>query len=341
MKGECIIRKAECEDIPAIMEFIRCYWNEEHILALSRYYFEYQHFYNGEVSFVLAEEPGSKELEGILGYILYSEEAKERDLFGVIWKVRSNNYPMLGMKIQLYAMRNLNARSFSGIGLNASTLAMHKRWGATLGRLRQYYILANKKEYNIAKVEERRITEYNKELEQFDLRQMNDEDGIVAICEREKQNGKIPRKSSRFIKHRYFNNPVYSYFKYAVCQEENIQGVLVAREVECNGSKALRIVDYLGDVYAIAHIGKELHKLLSQREYEYIDFYLYGIDSQILLNAGFVERDYNDKNIIPNYFEPFVQENIDLDFYTTAKGNIILFKGDGDQDRPNIINKKI
>lgn len=335
MKKECVIRKAEYEDIPAIMKFIDCYWKKGHILAKSRCYFEYQHYYDREVSFVIAEEPVNKELEGILGYIIYSEKADERDLFGVIWKVRSNNYPMLGMKIQLFAMRNLGARSFSGIGLNQSTLDMHRRWGAVIGKLKQYYILADKEQYNIAEVENLKKAEYNTKLEQFELRHMNFEEELLEVCEIEKHNGKVPRKSVQFVKHRYFNNPVYTYIKYVVYQGEKRLGILILREIECNNSKVLRIVDYLGDVYAIAHIGKELKDILLEKGYEYIDFYLHGIDDQILADAGFVERCETDKNIIPNYFEPFVQENVDLDFYTTSKNDIILFKGDGDQDRPN------
>lgn len=339
MNKECLIRRAEYEDIPAIMEFIDKYWKKDHILAKSRYYFEYQHYYNGEVSFVIAEEPVNKELEGILGYIVYSEKAEERDLFGVIWKVRSNNYPMLGMKIQLFAMRNLGARSFSGIGLNQSTLNMHKRWGASLGKLKQYYILADKEKYNIAKVEKANKAGHNTKLEQFVLRRMVDEEGLLEICEMEKRDGKIPRKSAQFVKHRYFSNPVYTYVKYGVYRGKNIQGILISREIECNSSKVLRIVDYLGNVHAIAHIGKGLKDLLLEKGYEYIDFYLYGIDDQILIDAGFVERDESDKNVIPSYFEPFVQENVDLDFYTTSKDDVILFKGDGDQDRPNAMNE--
>ena len=71
--------------------------------------------------------------------------------------------------------------------------------------------------------------------------------------------------------------------------------------------------------------------------YEYIDFYLYGIEDDILRDAGFVLQD-DDVNIIPNYFEPFVQKNISLDFYADSLEEIILFKGDGDQDRPNFIS---
>lgn len=336
MHDEYIIRKADYQDIPKIMKFIDDYWKKDHILAKSRRFFEYQHYYNGEVSFIIAENQKDKELEGILGYILYSEE-EQRDLFGAIWKVRSNKYPMLGMKMQLYAVKNLKARTFSAIGLNPTTLDMHRRWGAVLGKMKQYYILSDREKYKIAKVKKVYGLKYNMNLSQYELRNNLDEVDLKSICDWEKNSGKIPLKSFEFVKHRYFNHPVYDYWKYAVFDGEKVLGVLIAREIECNNRKILRIIDYLGDTNAIAHIGKALQNILTSKKYEYIDFYLWGIENNVLMDAGFVERDENDGNIIPNYFEPFVQENIDLDFYTSAKGDIILCKGDGDQDRPNLI----
>ena len=72
-----------------------------------------------------------------------------------------------------------------------------------------------------------------------------------------------------------------------------------------------------------------------------MDIYSYGISKKILKKAGYINR-YNVKNlIVPNYFEPFVRENVDIfcAFKTSLnKKKIKLFKGDGDGDRPSIIN---
>lgn len=50
--------------------------------------------------------------------------------------------------------------------------------------------------------------------------------------------------------------------------------------------------------------------------------------------SGFNLRSLEDENIIPTYFEPFVQKNIDIWFQSSEKG-LCIFKADGDQDRPN------
>ena len=52
------------------------------------------------------------------------------------------------------------------------------------------------------------------------------------------------------------------------------------------------------------------------------------------MSAGFCERTENDSNIIPNYFSPYEQRNIEI--YVSGNINDGLFcKADGDQDRPN------
>lgn len=49
--------------------------------------------------------------------------------------------------------------------------------------------------------------------------------------------------------------------------------------------------------------------------------------------GGWVKRE-ETSNIIPNYFSPFEMKNIEI-YYFSSDEDIILFKGDGDQDRPN------
>ncbi|WP_287331572.1 hypothetical protein [Parabacteroides sp.] len=316
------------------MKFIEQYWNPEHILCKSRQFFEWQHYYHGEVCFVVAENNCSHELEGIVGYIPYSEE-KERDVFGALWKVRNKNYPMLGLKMKLYLMRSINARTLSGIGLNAKTQELHRRSGSFIGKLKHYYLLADLEEYKIAHIVTKMIPDYNRAKEQFELMEIKESEQLRGLCEGEKQQYKSPRKSFDFFSHRYLQHPVYQYQFWGVQNGVNLLGVFVTRDLSHNSSCVLRIVDYIGDIEAIANTGAALRELV--RGYEYIDFYLYGIRDNILLDAGFTLKQDDDSNIIPNYFEPFVQKNVSLDFYADSLDDIILFKGDGDQDRPNFI----
>lgn len=98
----------------------------------------------------------------------------------------------------------------------------------------------------------------------------------------------------------------------------------------------MRIVDYVGLDDDLAFLSGEIQELLEQGGYEYADFYQYGIPQDIMNAAGFIRRGEDDPNIIPNYFEPFAAENIDIHFFTSELDGFCIFKADGDQDRPNL-----
>ena len=43
----------------------------------------------------------------------------------------------------------------------------------------------------------------------------------------------------------------------------------------------------------------------------------------------------NDINIIPDYFEPFVEKNVKI-YFEASNNKMVLFKADADQDRPRL-----
>lgn len=76
-----------------------------------------------------------------------------------------------------------------------------------------------------------------------------------------------------------------------------------------------------------------------ENQIEYIDFLCSGFDQNLLTNLGFNKKE--KKQIIPNYFEPFIKKNINVNLCTMInkykKNKTVILKGDGDQDRINII----
>ena len=60
------------------------------------------------------------------------------------------------------------------------------------------------------------------------------------------------------------------------------------------------------------------------------------MNEEDVLEAGFTEVNEEDGNIIPNYFGPFLQENIDI-WVDSKDKNSLFTKADADQDRPNTI----
>ena len=62
----------------------------------------------------------------------------------------------------------------------------------------------------------------------------------------------------------------------------------------------------------------------------------FGIPADVWLAAGFTERIEGDGCIIPNYLTPPLHENTEYYYFTNKPENFVMFKADGDQDRPNL-----
>ena len=143
-----------------------------------------------------------------------------------------------------------------------------------------------------------------------------------------------PYKDAWYVSHRFFEHPVYHYEVYLLRDDDKAYAVMVIRRVEHEGHECLRIVDYMGDIKALSGVSSALRGLMTDKS-EYIDLYNYGYPPEDICAAGFTERTKEDENIIPNYFEPFVQKNVECWFNSDAKDNFVICKADADQDRPN------
>ena len=125
-------------------------------------------------------------------------------------------------------------------------------------------------------------------------------------------------------------------------QYDLLLGLIALRVIAHNTSRVLQIVDYFGNAAGLDGLIDGFQDLLQEYNAEYIDFYNIGLPSDMLAKSGFIMREHSRSVIIPNYFEPFVRENINVLFaYKKSKSDfpVRLFKGDGDQDRPNQIKE--
>ena len=131
-----------------------------------------------------------------------------------------------------------------------------------------------------------------------------------------------PRKDVWYMRRRYFH---YPHFKY---------DVWAAQETGC--AAVVRLVDFIGEDSVLPRIGAALDAILNHAGAEYMDCYNAGIPADVWLAAGFTERVEGDGCIIPNYLTPPVHENTEYYYFTNKPENFVLFKADGDQDRPNL-----
>lgn len=328
------IRQAVYEDIPRIMQFVEEHWKRGHIVGNSREFFEWQFVEGNDVHFIIAEDENGT-LYGMDGYILYSHE-ENSDISGCLWKTIKSECPFLGLKFGNVIEQEVRPRYGVGIGLNSRAQKIEKLQGNQISFMSHFYRLGIFDEYRIAKVINLMIPSYKTcESEFVPLRTMQEFCKAISDHELRKH---IPYKDYTYIQHRYFEHFSYSYQLFQLVKEgKRVNAVFVMREVEHAGRRIMKIIDFYGDSREIAYGGMALDNLLKKEGYEFIDFYCYGVCDEVVQKAGFIKRTKDDQNVIPNYFEPFEQRNVEISVAGSALSapNTRIFRGDGDQDRPS------
>ncbi|AIQ15148.1 hypothetical protein [Paenibacillus durus] len=336
------IRFAEKADISSIMNFIEREWKSDHIFARNRDYLCYEHQFGDKVNYILAIDKATSNLEGILGFIEASRSEEHKDIWGVMWKVREGkgNLPFLGIELMKRLMAETKCRAEIGVGANPKTSVpiLKVMLGFHIDKMKHSYRLnGNTDEFKIAVINNKIILPVIPSVKQYRLQKFSSIDELTQHYDLERNKDMIPYKDAWYIERRYFQHPVYNYSVWGIQDKgQTTSAILIGRGISINNSKVLRIIDYIGDHSMLSGLYDEFGALLSSQGYEYIDFYYYGINEKHLTDAGFVLRDENDENIIPNYFEPFVQKNIDI-WVNSSVSDVVICKGDGDQDRPSLV----
>lgn len=327
------IRQAKYNDIPLIMQFIDEHWKKGHIMGNDRTMFEFQHVRNGEVFYIIAQDDEDKQIYGAMGYIPMMEQEWPCMSTVMIRSLENPEKRMLGEEIARFFEKNMKCYNVFSVGVERRYAKAICSMGGIVKRLDHYYRLGRVKKFQIAS-----IAHY----EQIKIKQdgavlipLETADDFVQKVDLNEIYKDYPRRSPAYIKHRYYEHPYFEYKIWGILYNREVKSAIVMREEEWMGARVLRIVDFFGRDSDLSYVGKEFDRLLQIGEYEYIDFYCYGIEDKILENAGFTKRSETDSNIIPNYFDPFVQENVEIYFYTWFLQGIHVYRGFGDQDRPN------
>lgn len=335
------IRLATPHDIPNIMNFIDKYWKKGHIMATNRSFFEYEFLENdSRVNFIIAISRQKNTLEGILGFLYSSREKDKRDVWGSIWKVKPGNMAMLGLELRKRMEVLSECRYAIGIGANPNTTVpiIKRALRRKTGVMQHFYILSDRKQmdYKIAQIDYYPENHMNNNSSGVDIVLIKNIDTLRNFFQSDAHLDDIPYKDIDYIQKRYFNHPIYKYKIYGLyaANTNQIQAIVVCRTQECNGGRVLRIVDYVGERQLMSSTSTFWRDQLKNEGYEYIDFFCYGFEEEYLYNAGFALVRENDTNVIPNYFSPFVCENIQIYVHVPVEG-VLICKADGDQDRPN------
>lgn len=327
------IRRAEIADIPAIMEFIDVHWKKGHILARDRELFEWQFVDDGRVNMILGIDDENGIIYGIEGIIPYNH-TKNPDISGSIWKTVKCENTMLGIEMDAYLKQMINPRHICSAGLSKKAMKINELLGGKPTRMDHFYRLNDCENYEIARVLQKKIPEYSSST--YSLQAVPSIDEMMEVISEDKLMSYIMSKDYRYIKKRYFDHPIYSYDMWFIVDEDKmIDAVLVTREEVVGKAKCCKIVDCLGETSKMAGIGRALDELMVAKGYEFVEIYSFGVDKDIYRKAGMIECGLEHENIIPNYFHPFEQKNVELKMVEPEVLGLRLFLGDGDQDRPS------
>lgn len=330
------------DEIDLLETFIDNHWKHGHALAKSRELMDWQHLdaEHNRYNFILATEKSSGALIAIQGFITtrqFDSEITSPALCGAIWKsICEDQYPGVGIILQELMIQRIPHQVLFGLGMSRITEHMNRSKHHQLGVLRQYYILnPDCICFHLAdQVPKVRQDGFRAATEK--VFSLIDES---AFCNQaDYLYFKIPPfKSKLYYINRYYKHPMYHYSATAVYDEcRTLSAIFFWRKCYHQDTCCIRIVDYIGNGSEINGCRALFEELLRQENAEFIDFFQIGLEQKYMLSAGFQDR--NDSEIIlANYFEPFVLKNVDLNYAWNGPMTPLLFKGDADMDRPNLI----
>lgn len=329
------------EDVDRLLAFINTHWKKNHITVRSREIMDFQYF-NKETNsydFVLAENTQTGDIDGIRGWIRVSQFdpalAQYDEVWSAISKVRTDVQNEEIKVLGSYLWRYLNKhKGFGTVGISKFSFAMHTAIRHQTCSLSQYFILNPcVREFQIAKIPDEYVFPIKAQSMDWCLAEL---DEISSITDEDIPAYYRPIKSITYLKNRFVKHPVYKYHFYGIFHHGILKTILVGKYVEVGQAKILRIVDVLGSLEDVGCLYEDFVKLLIYTGCEYVDFLCFGVSSEVFDRMGFLQLNPDsDKIIIPNYFEPYIQENIIINGAFKPEERYTMFKADADQDRPS------
>lgn len=337
---DVVIRLAQPQDADAIIEFLRDHWIiKNHVFTRRRDLFDNCHMVGGRLTYLLAEGVDTGNVLGILGYSFNNCNFDNPDISAVIFQTLKTRNTSLGIDMILKLQELTNSRVLFCPGIIKKTKGIYDFLGYETGTLKHYYKLGKVADtYRIAHIEHMPKPDPYPD-KQFTITELPTFEKVQAAFDFERFSDVVPYRDAWSVEQRYFKNIGYDYSVYGLFDGDDCHALLVGRQIECNGAKMFKVVDYIGDDQAIAHAGQALDELIAANGYEYLDFYEVGIKDGYMQAAGFALRDRKDANIVPNYFEPYELRNVDIYYYTTEPGVTHIYRSDSGQDRPNFIEE--
>jgi hypothetical protein len=338
------IRRCRTPDVPDVLAFLEAYWKPRHIFTLDRALFDWQYARPdrpGEYSIAIARHDADGAVIGMLGFLptrrFDPELSTHNAIWLALWKVR-DDIPTgaLGLKLLNDVTENEPHTSIGVIGFQPPVAAIYTALKFQVGELR-HYVLANPdvSAFELASFERppsRPVPETDVIAEPVDETNFTER---VAGLDLGARKTLAPRKTPDYFRARFLQHPIYRYLAFVLRRRDRPIGLLATRVASHGGRQALRLIDFIGPDEAVPALGRLALAQIRRIGAEYADLHNWGIEPSLFEAAGFSVVDPNGPDIVPNHFEPFERRNAPIRFALKSTAPAVLFKGDGDQDRPN------
>ena len=328
------IRFTTLGELSLVQEFLTKHWYKNHILAHDTELLKWQHLdvRNNRLNFVVAYDNEKKDIKALLGFIPVSQYDSsledERDVWGAIWKTTTSS--LLGLQLLFFLQQELNLNTYAGIGLSELAQKAYRYLGYRVGEMEHYYLLNPTLPLKIA---DAKGVPSEQVFPDAILREITSEQVVFLDFD----SLTYPKKNITYVCNRFVKHPTYTYRYFLVQQDQKDLSLIIARKIIINNSSVLRVVDWLGNYEADIDYRKSLLELLCAESIEYVDLVCKVRKDRFFFDRGFCLRN-SEKEIIPNYFEPFEKRNKILHYMVHTNHNeFVFFKGDSDQDRPNLL----
>lgn len=321
------LRLARPEEAERVQSFINEHFDWKLPVINLPEYFDFYYRCGGELQFALAEAEGR--LLAAAGYIRTSAGPRP-DIWVSVW-VAQKGANGVGLELMDALPRLTGAQVVACNNIRPKTMALYRFLGWHAERMGHFYRLADRPEYRLARLQTKTILPVRGDLT---LRRVETPEALAALGMPETPH--TPKKDLWYMQRRYFTFPHLTYHVYAALGQNALLAYVACRVVDSGQGKVLRLVDFVGRDETLPRLGKALDGLLHACGAEYAELYCAGISAEVLAAAGFCERTENDPNLLPNYLTPPLFENTEYYYFTNRPEQFVMFKADGDQDRPNL-----
>jgi len=330
------------QDLKLLQKFIHTFFSKGHIFSKENTIFDWQ--YKGPSEYFCMSAKQGKELIGIQGFIPQNHFDKNLpgdQIFLALWVAQEGRGVGIGLRCHKQILENYEPKFLGALGINKKAIAFHLWQKFNVGNMDHHVVLSPRvKNFKIAVVTNDIVVTKKKPLSYISFEKIT-ESKLQTLETNNLYLHQTPLKSDIYIINRFMNHPVYKYDVFAIMKEGQILALCVIRPILHEGVTVLRFVDFMGSNEVFCLLSDFIYSILEEYDAEYLDLYSHGIPLVILKQSGFISREKVEGLVIPNYFEPFEQKNIDLKFaYKTVQSlpPVRLFKADGDQDRPKHLN---